>query len=182
MNLSCSRGDLFKYLKMTKEYQGMSTTQIMKKVIPVFLKNPMLLREICKRLSQTTKESISLAKAGSMSSIAAARNAKKRVLTTIPKTIIETGDFLDFNDLFPAQKGGKIMLNKGTLTKFNYHPRNSELSRHRSLLLAARTIGKNIVIKKLVILSTFTKNKYPDLSKIYKEDVKYLQVNSKRFQ
>ena len=73
-----------------------------------------------------------------------------------------------------------VKLKKGELTKHGYHPSNTKLSRHRALVKSIKSrdnVSKpkmRSTIRKLNLLSTFTKNSQKKNSKIYKSDQKWL--------
>ncbi len=80
-------------------------------------------------------------------------------------------------DLGLPGKGPVILpkLQQGSLTKFGYSSKNSDIIRRNSLKKAVKKYTKPGVIHKLNAISVMTKNTNPALSKIYKADMQYVQ-------
>jgi hypothetical protein len=66
-------------------------------------------------------------------------------------------------------------LKKGDLIRFGYSTKKSVRSRHISVGKAARAYGKGTIIKKLNAVAILNKNRNPVVSKIFREDMKYVQ-------
>lgn len=75
-------------------------------------------------------------------------------------------------------KSAMIILPKsqqGSLTKFGYSSKNSNIERHNSLKKAIKKYTKAAVIHKLNAVSIMTKKSNPAVSKIYKSDITWVQ-------
>lgn len=74
-------------------------------------------------------------------------------------------------------KGPKIFVIKGKneLKIFGYNTKKNKLSRHRSLNSAMKIYGRSNIIKKLNAVRTLTKNIAPSSSKIFGEDLVWIQ-------
>lgn len=92
--LSCSQGDLIKYLKRFAEYKNMSTASILKIIVPIYALHPLQLKKVCKILS-TIQESDLQGISFSQKIIAAVNDAESPVRQS-------------FHELFPEQFGGKV--------------------------------------------------------------------------
>ena len=66
-------------------------------------------------------------------------------------------------------------LKKGTLGKYGYKTKSSKHERRSSLKKAARSLGKNTVIRKLNAVSVLTRNTAPKTSKLLRSDMKFVQ-------
>lgn len=75
-------------------------------------------------------------------------------------------------------KGPKLFTikNKGQLKAFGYSTNNSKISRHRALNSAMKIYGKADIIKKLNAVKILTKNIAPISSKIFDEDLVWVQT------
>ncbi len=75
-------------------------------------------------------------------------------------------------------KGPKLFtLKKGTLTQFGYNTKESDLKRHNSLKKAISKLQSASVIHKLNAVKLLTKNTNPKVSKIFDNDIKWIQNN-----
>jgi hypothetical protein len=66
-------------------------------------------------------------------------------------------------------------LKKNTLKQFGYSTNKTNLSRHRALNKAVKSLGYSKIIKKLTAVRILNKNTNPSKSKIFTNDTKYLQ-------
>ena len=66
-------------------------------------------------------------------------------------------------------------LEKGTLSKFGYSTKNSELSRHKSLKKAIKKVKPLSIYRRLNALYVLNKNKHPENAKIFKDDAEWLK-------
>ena len=66
-------------------------------------------------------------------------------------------------------------LKKGSLTKYGYHVRDSKESRRKALNKSLKKYGYSCLIKKLNAVKILSKNASPSNSKIYAQDIRYLQ-------
>jgi hypothetical protein len=72
-------------------------------------------------------------------------------------------------------------LKKGSLTKYGYSVHNSAELRHKALKKALKEYGYSSLIKKLNAVKILTKNTHPSTSRIYGQDIKFLQnMNPKK--
>lgn len=69
-----------------------------------------------------------------------------------------------------------VKLKPGGLSRFGYHANLSLRSRHIALLRAARSEGFVPIIQRLNLTSTFSKNRSPRFSKIFKMDQRWLSA------
>ena len=81
------------------------------------------------------------------------------------------------NDLGLPGKGPKLIgkLKKGKLIKYGYRSALSDIARHRSLGKAIKSKGKGVTIRRLNAIRTLTKNTNPKISKIYDQDLRWVQ-------
>ena len=68
-----------------------------------------------------------------------------------------------------------VKLKKGSLTKYGYKVHSKLSAKKRSLKRAVKALGTNKVIKKLNILSVYSKKKHPKLSRKIKRDMKFVR-------
>ncbi len=75
-----------------------------------------------------------------------------------------------------AAKGNiiNVKLKPGGLSRFGYHADSSLQSRHRALLRAARAEGFRPIIGRLNLIATYSKNRTPRYSRIFKADQRWL--------
>ena len=66
-------------------------------------------------------------------------------------------------------------LNKGSLTKYGYSTKLSDVERQKALNKALKAYGYSSVVKKLNAVKLLTKNTDPKRSKIYSKDLKFVQ-------
>ena len=74
-------------------------------------------------------------------------------------------------------KGKQLfVLQKGELTKYNYHANNNQNQRHESLRMAINSMNPLSVYRKLVALYVLNKNKNPVLANLYKNDSEWVKT------
>lgn len=90
--------------------------------------------------------------------------------TRVPATCIK--------DLGNKGKGKKLIgkLQKGALHKYGYDPDYAESTRHSALDKAVRAKGLSVVVKRLNAVANFTVNTDPRRHRIYRRDMKYVQM------
>ena len=72
-----------------------------------------------------------------------------------------------------------FQLEKGTLSKFGYSMKNTQLCRHKSLKKAIKHIKQLSIYRRLIALYVLNKNKYPENAKIFKNDAEWIKNKSK---
>lgn len=66
-------------------------------------------------------------------------------------------------------------LEKGTLSKFGYSMKNSQIKRHISLKKAIKSIKPLAIYRRLIALYILNKNRQPDNAKIFKNDADWVK-------
>jgi len=66
-------------------------------------------------------------------------------------------------------------LKSGSLTKYGYSVHNTKSIRHKALKKAYKTYGYSLLIKKLNAVRVLSRNTAPKNSKIYADDMKYVE-------
>jgi len=69
-------------------------------------------------------------------------------------------------------------LEKGTLSKFGYSMKNTQIKRHISLKKAIKSIKPLTIYRRLIALYILNKNKQPDNAKIFKNDAEWVKSNN----
>lgn len=67
-------------------------------------------------------------------------------------------------------------LEKGTLSKFGYSMKNTQIKRHISLKKAIKTIKPLTIYRRLIALYILNKNRQPDNAKIFKNDAEWIKT------
>jgi hypothetical protein len=67
-------------------------------------------------------------------------------------------------------------LEKGTLSKFGYSMKNTQVKRHISLKKAIKTIKPLAIYRRLIALYILNKNRQPDNAKIFKNDAEWIKT------
>lgn len=67
-------------------------------------------------------------------------------------------------------------LEKGTLSKFGYSMKNTQVKRHISLKKAIKSIKPLAIYRRLIALYILNKNRQPDNAKIFKNDAEWIKT------
>jgi hypothetical protein len=67
-------------------------------------------------------------------------------------------------------------LEKGTLSKFGYSMKNTQINRHKSLKKAIKSIKPLAIYRRLIALYILNKNRQPDNAKIFKNDAEWIKT------
>lgn len=83
-----------------------------------------------------------------------------------------------------GRRKGKTIINvklkRGVLTMYGYHADNSARSRHAALMRAVEDEGYVAIIRRLNLIATYSKNRTPHYSHIFKQDQRWLSAKYKK--
>ena len=114
---------------------------------------------------------------GGVICVCAVARPKTRAKKTSSMKKVKDADDLEMSGTMESKsyKSRKIgPLNKGTLSNFGYHATLSTKKRHAALEHAVDEWGWHVVVKKLVAVSTLTKNTSPIKSATFKDDAHWV--------